>query len=54
MMGFKLGNSFGILLLMLSSDSSLLTGAFVKEIKFVCVQASIRGGGVTVMLEKSS
>lgn len=53
-MGFKLGNSFGILLLMINIDSSLITGAFVREIQFVCVQANTRGGGLTAMLEKSS
>lgn len=50
---FKLGNSFGILLVMLSSHSSLLTGVFGGEITFMCVQASIRGGGVTAILENS-
>lgn len=54
MTGFKLGNSFGIPLLMVSSDSSLLTRASVRGIKSVCVQGSIREGGVTAMLEKSS
>lgn len=52
--GFKLGNSFGIPLLMLSSDSSVLAGTFLREIQFVCVRAGVRGGGVTAVLEKSS
>lgn len=54
MAGFKLGNSFGIPLLMLSSDSSGLAGTFLRKIQFVCVQAGVRGGGVTAVLEKSS
>jgi len=54
LMGFKLGNSFGIPLHTISIDSSLLTEAFVREIKFVFVQASDRGGDLTALLEKSS
>lgn len=52
-MGSKLGNSFGIPLVMLSSHSSLLTGVFGGEVTFMCVQASIRGEGVIAILEKS-